>query len=145
MFNFGNFETVSNSRQICAGDSGGPVMDFHLGNKTRATLVGVIHGGFHPAISRTPKCPRRVHDASYVGPGPFVPVLVIKPMQAVKVANHLEWIKLTISGTYVATPDALEKVPGVLGNGPEWESGDNQVTQAPPADTVGNILFGPVG
>lgn len=142
VFDFTNFDYTPNRRSACRGDSGGPVMDYHLSDRERATLVGVVNKGPKPCEHVNNDTARTTYDGSYVGPGFGARIPVLKMSQAVKVSNHLQWIRDTINGgPYTQTPDAFEKDPGILGGEPEWDMGGLPVTPAPPSDKLDNILF----
>lgn len=52
-------------RAICPGDSGGPIMDYNLGNKTRATLIGLVKSGVN-CIKASVRQRRSTIDPTYV-------------------------------------------------------------------------------
>lgn len=143
LFGFGDFSSIPHRRSVCEGDSGGPVMDFHLSNNTYATLVGVLHATLPPCRNNNFSWTRRKYDSTYVGPGLDDNVVIVKMSRAVKVARHLQWMQGVMGfDGYQKCHDALANDTGILGKGPDWDKSKLPTTDAPPIDfPLDNMLF----
>lgn len=145
LFGYGNFEDHDGAEQYgrdsCGGDSGGPVMDYHLLQNNAATLIGVHNAGTLTChISKSRKS-RKEFDNSYAGEDPDEQIWLIELSYAIVVGQYVKWIDETILyASTNATKKPLDVKRGELGMDPKFGPREYDPTPRPPAESEASLL-----